>query len=104
MSGINSISAISGINSVLNVGTENKTVKNENIGVSFKSMLDGLIEKANQTDMADKAANLDLLSGNLDNMHDVIIAGEEADIALRLTMQIKNKAMDAYSEIMKMSV
>lgn len=104
MSGINAISAINGINSVLNVGTENKTVKSENVGVSFKSMLDGLIEKANQTDMEDKAANLDLLSGNLDNLHDVIIAGEEADIALRLTMQIKNKVMDAYSEIMKMSV
>lgn len=104
MSGINAISAINGINSVLNVGTENKTVKSEDSGVSFKSMLESLVEKANQTDAEDKTANLGLLSGELDNMHDVIIAGEEADLALRLTMQIRNKAMDAYSEIMRMQV
>lgn len=104
MNGINAISAISGIDGISGIDSGNKITKKENTGISFKSMLEGLIENANQADKDDKAANLELLSGNLDNLHDVIIAGEEADLALRLTIQIKNKAMDAYSEIIKMSV
>lgn len=103
MSGINAISGISGINTVLNADAVNKATSSS-AEVSFKSVLEGLIENANETDSQDKAANLELMSGNLDNMHDVIIAGEEADIALRLTMQIRNKALDAYTEIMRMQV
>lgn len=104
MSGINAINGISGIDGVFNTDGAKKTTAGTNTEISFKSVLEGLIANANETDAADKAANLELLSGNLDNMHDVIIAGEEADIALRLTVQIKNKAMDAYSEIMRMQV
>lgn len=105
MNGINAISAINGINSVLGVNETGKAAETaSSSGVSFKSVLDDLIERTNTTDSTDKAANLELLTGDLANMHDVIIAGEEADLALRLTMQIRNKALDAYTEIMRMTV
>jgi len=105
MNRINAINAISGINSVLGADSVASTAATQSSsGVSFKSVLDDLIEKTNTADSVDKAANLELLTGELDNMHDVIIAGEEADLALRLTMQIRNKALDAYSEIMRMTV
>jgi flagellar hook-basal body complex protein FliE len=37
-------------------------------------------------------------------LQDVMIAGNEAELALKLTMQVRNKVLDAYREIMRMSV
>lgn len=103
MSSINAISGVNGLNRVLDTAKTSDNTQNTS-NVSFKSILEGLINNTNETDNADKMANLELLTGDLDNMHDVVIAGEEADIALRLTMSIRNKALDAYTEIMRMQV
>jgi flagellar hook-basal body complex protein FliE len=37
-------------------------------------------------------------------LQDVMIAGNESELALKLTMQVRNKVLDAYREIMRMSV
>jgi flagellar hook-basal body complex protein FliE len=39
-----------------------------------------------------------------DNLHQVMIASEKADIALQFTVQIRNKILEAYQEIMRMNV
>lgn len=52
---------------------------------------------------ADKLAD-DFAAGNTDNLHQVILAAEKADIALQFTLQIRNKIMDAYNEIMRMQI
>lgn len=52
---------------------------------------------------ADLLAN-EFAAGRIDNIHQVSIAAEKADIALQFTMQIRNKIMDAYSEIMRMQI
>lgn len=38
------------------------------------------------------------------NLHEMTLALEKADISLRLAMKVRNKLVDAYNEIMKMSV
>jgi len=38
------------------------------------------------------------------DLHDVVIAGEKARLSLELTLQIRNKAMEAYQEIMRMQI
>lgn len=43
-------------------------------------------------------------AGKTDNIHQVALAAEKADIALQFTMQIRNKILDAYSEIMRMQI
>lgn len=52
---------------------------------------------------AEKLAN-EFAAGKTDNIHQVQIAGEKADIALQFTMQIRTKILDAYSEIMRMQI
>lgn len=52
---------------------------------------------------ADKIAD-DFAVGKTDNIHQVVLAAEKANIALQFTMQIRNKIMDAYSEIMRMQI
>lgn len=73
-------------------------------GGSFQDTLGEAIQKVNDLQLkADKAAQ-DLATGRTDNIADVMIAAEKADIALRLMMQVRNKMIDSYQEIMKMQV
>jgi flagellar hook-basal body complex protein FliE len=60
------------------------------------SSLDGL-----QTE-ADGQANAIAKGGG--NLHEVALAFEKADVAMRLATRVRNKLVDAYNEIMRMSV
>ena len=56
--------------------------------------------------MTDKAANLSVqaATGDLTNIHDYTIAATEAQVATQLTVAVRNKAVEAFNEIMRMSV
>ncbi len=45
-----------------------------------------------------------LAAGQVEDISQVVIAAEKADIALQLTLAVRNKAVDAYQEIMRMQV
>ena len=71
---------------------------------SFGSMLKESLNEVNKFQLdADKAVE-DLATGKNKNIHETMIAISQADIALRMTMQVRNKVVDAYQEIMRMSV
>ena len=42
--------------------------------------------------------------GQVSDVHSVMIASEQATMALQLTTQVRNKAIDAYQEIMRISM
>ena len=66
----------------------------------FKQGLDQVNSlQANAKHMAEEAA----LGGDVD-LHDVMIAGEKASVAMQLTLQIRNKMVEAYQEVMRMQV
>ena len=54
-------------------------------------------------DQADSAA-LDMISGGQTELHDVMIAAEQANLGFQLTLQLRNKIVEAYQEIMRMQV
>jgi flagellar hook-basal body complex protein FliE len=43
-------------------------------------------------------------TGESVDLHEMMIAMEKADISLRLMVQVRNKAIDAYQEIMRMQI
>jgi len=51
-----------------------------------------------------KAVAEDFAAGKTDNIHEVMIAAQKADIAIQFTLQIRNKILDAYNEIMRMQI
>lgn len=76
-------------------------------GDAETSFADILSESLALTEDAGRESNgvtLDLLSGNIDDLSTALIATEKATIALNLTVAIRNKAVDAYKEIMSMQV
>ena len=52
---------------------------------------------------ADKMV-IDLASGRDVNIHNTMVELEKADIALKYTVQLRNRALSAYEELMRMQV
>jgi flagellar hook-basal body complex protein FliE len=46
----------------------------------------------------------ELATGKTTNIPEVMMAAEKADIALRMMVQVRNKIIEAYQEVMKMQV
>jgi flagellar hook-basal body complex protein FliE len=73
-------------------------------GGSFSDIFSDIYDLAENTDVQDKQSVLSLLTGNVDDISDVMIDSEKAEIALSLTIEVRNKILDAYNEIMNMQV
>ncbi|MCX6400740.1 MAG: flagellar hook-basal body complex protein FliE [Propionibacteriales bacterium] len=70
----------------------------------FGSMvLDGLDRLEGLTDKADSLA-VQAATGKLENIHDYTIAASEASVASQMTVALRNKAVEAFNEIMRMQV
>lgn len=66
-----------------------------------------LAESLNQVNELQRHADLQaqqLATGKTEDIAGVMIAMEKADIALRLMMQVRNKLLESYQEIMKTQV
>ena len=71
---------------------------------SFADMMSDSIEKVNEMQLqADRAAK-ELAAGRNKNIHETMLIMEKADMSFRLMMQVRNKVLDAYREVMRMQV
>lgn len=72
--------------------------------VNFGNVLNQALNSVNQ--MQNEASQMAKLmaAGQIDDLHSVMIAGEKADLALQFTLQVRNKILDAYNEIMRMQI
>lgn len=71
---------------------------------SFADTLNEAINNVNELQKSSDKAMQNLATGRTDNVAEVMIAAEKADIALKLMVQVRNKIIDAYQDIMKMQV
>lgn len=77
---------------------------NESKTEGFSEFLNRSIDEVNQMlGNADKSAR-DLATGKSENLHDAMITMEKAETAFKLLMQVRNKVIDAYQEVMRMQV
>lgn len=71
---------------------------------SFGDILKAALNDVNNLQLKSQQDDQMLITGDINNIHNVMIDATKADIALQLTIQIKNKIIDAYQEIMRMPV
>lgn len=71
---------------------------------SFGETLTDAIGKVNELQTQADMKMQKVATGESNNISEVMIAAERADIALKLMMSVRNKMIDAYQEIMKMQV
>ena len=73
-------------------------------GSSFADILTESLNTAGVTDFVDKSSMLDLMMGEADDLSGLLIDAQKAELALQFSLQIRNKIIDAYNEVLRMSV
>lgn len=91
---------INSINPLEQSSSRKKTSALDQVGESFSAVLNSLNESQVNTDNLVQT----LASGGDVDLHTVSIASEENDVNFRVAMAIRDKLVDAYREVMRMSV
>ena len=74
------------------------------INETFKDILYKALHEVNQAQHRADDAVRRLATGETDNVHQVMVALEEASISLQFSLQVRNKVIEAYQEIMRMQI
>ena len=71
---------------------------------SFSDMLKTSLSEVNQIQKDADLAIQKLAAGDEKDIHQTMIALEKAEISFKLMMQVRNKIIEAYQEVMRMQV
>ncbi len=101
--GLAALGNLSGLGKIANaLKQENITANEDNTG--FSSVLTDALDQYQDLEGGNTVETLKLLSGNTDDLSSTMIAAEKAELALNLTISIRNKAISAYNTIMNMQI
>lgn len=99
-----SVSSIN-TNEIINSITKSLNIQeNEDSFIPFKDMLEEAISNVYSSDNLVKTDALKIASGDTDALHDLTINMAQADLAVQTLVQVRNKALDAYNEIMRITL
>lgn len=98
--------AIEPINNLLNQVPEkvaNQT-SDKNFIADFGNMLQNELNKVNQQQFKAEESMQGLFTGEVKDLHQVLIAMEEAGLSMQYTLEVRNRLLEAFQEIMRMQV
>jgi flagellar hook-basal body complex protein FliE len=70
-------------------------------GASFKETLTSLLKDVDSLQKKADVSIQKMASGEINDVHQVMQSAEEAKLAFNMMMEIRNKVMDAYQEVMR---
>lgn len=73
-------------------------------GAAFGSVLTDAISKVESFSNNASASINNFLSGEGEDLHKVALATQQADLSFQLFMQVRNKVVTAYNQVMQMQV
>ncbi|MCR5834803.1 MAG: flagellar hook-basal body complex protein FliE [Selenomonadaceae bacterium] len=71
---------------------------------TFGEYISDALNKTNELQIESEKMNAALATGRIEDISQVVVAAQKAEIALQLTLQLRNRATSAYQEIMRMQV
>ena len=86
------------------IGSPDNKQSDKNIDDSFSNILKKSLDEVNELQNEADTSIKSIAEGKVDNIQDAVIAIEKADVSLKLVTEIRNKAIEAYKEIMRMQV
>ena len=99
-----SISSVALTQPVTPAVTQTAATDNIKTDTSFSTMLKDAINEVNDTQATSDVYTNKLVNGQDVELHDVMIAAQKANVTLNTAPSIRNKAVEAYQEVMRMSV
>ena len=107
---LNALNSLNGLNSISfqTIQTDAKLNKqHETSKSSFEGFFDAavkLFDDTSRLQLIDEQLQLDYAAGRTDDLVAVVMAQQKAYSALNFTVQVTNKIIEAYREIMRISV
>ena len=101
MNGLNKSSLLS------SMGIENNAPENLQSNTnndSFSNILQQSINEVNENQVNAYGAMKDIATGKVENLQEAVKTIEEAELSLKLSLEVKNKALGAYKQIMAMQI
>lgn len=95
ISPINNLDELSKINEKSNDNVE---------GISFSNIFKSALNDYKTSEIQVEQDVKELATGKSDNLHNIMINAEKSELSLELCIQIRNKMLDAYNEIMRMGI
>ena len=77
---------------------------NHEVAKPFADFLQEQVSKVNTLHHEADGAVAAMATGRSNNIHEMMIALDKADVSFRLLAKVRNKAVEAYQEIMRMSI
>lgn len=71
-------------------------------GADFGNALTGAVDNLQQLQGTSDKLAIQAVTGNLDDIHNATLASTRAQVTLELVAGVRNKAVDAFNEIMRM--
>ena len=71
---------------------------------SFSTFLEAQLNDVNRAQKEGDEAVADMVTGRSHNIHEMMIALDRADVSFRMMTKVRNKAVEAYQEIMRMHI
>ncbi len=95
---MNNINNISGA-STADLLKQKSKIENSNGGEQFASHLKSAINEVNEMQQKSEEAIADLATGQVKDLHQAALAIGKAETSMKLMLEIRNKALNAYKEI-----
>lgn len=93
-----------GAGAVAPVGTPREITPGQPASESFGSLLGRLVGDVNSKQNAAASAMQALQTGGDVSLHQAVIAMEEASVSFQLMVEVRNKLLESYQEIMRMQI
>ncbi|MEV8213506.1 flagellar hook-basal body complex protein FliE [Leifsonia poae] len=97
---IPAIGAVSGVSAASGLSATQATTGTG--AASFGNALTGAVDNLQQLQSTSDTLAIKAVTGNLDDIHDATLASTRAQVTLELVAGVRNKAVDAFNEIMRM--
>jgi flagellar hook-basal body complex protein FliE len=94
-----------GLNSSTQIGKDQSSnVKQENKSTKFFDELSKSFNSVNEMQKVSDKMALELASGKSENIHETMLSITQAELSFNFLVQLRNKALEAYQDVMKMPV
>ncbi len=80
------------------------TTETNTNSATFKNMLTDALNDVNQLQLDSQAKTEQLVNGQIDDLHDVMITAQKASVGLNLAVEVQSKVITAYNEMMRMQL
>ena len=98
---INSMTSPTGVGALTHVNSGDGAYK---AGTDFSKFLSDALGQVNALQTKADAGSLALATGQVQDLSEVMVALEKANLSLSLTVATRDKVLDAYNQIMRMQI